>query len=164
VKENKALEVHKKDIELLLQCIAEIPELHYVIQSPVIRSDEKIRLFEASFSGAFSPTTQVFIKLILEKRREEYLAGICRHFLSLLKMEQGIRSARVVTATPLDENLRKSIVGLIAKKFNATVELQEAVDESIIGGFILRVDDQQLDASISSKLNRIKSELINSHS
>jgi F-type H+-transporting ATPase subunit delta len=44
------------------------------------------------------------------------------------------------------------------------VELQEAVDESIIGGFILRVDDQQLDASISSKLNRIKSELINSHS
>jgi F-type H+-transporting ATPase subunit delta len=164
VKDDNSFDVQKKDMELLLQCIQEIPELQYVIQSPVIKSGEKSRLIMASFKDSFSPLTISFINLVLNHRREEYLAGISRYFLSLLKNEQGIRSASLVTATPLDEPLRQSIISLIARQFGAKVELQEAVDQKIIGGFILRVDDQQLDASIASKLQRIKNELINSHS
>jgi F-type H+-transporting ATPase subunit delta len=52
----------------------------------------------------------------------------------------------------------------IARRFNAQVELHESVDEKLIGGFVLRVDDQQIDASISTKLERIKSALIQSYS
>jgi F-type H+-transporting ATPase subunit delta len=163
-KEEKALDVLKKDMELLYQCIKEIPELQYVIQSPVIKKAEKIRLFKESFQDSFNPFTFSFINLVLENRREEYLTGISRYFLDLLKANYGIRSADLVTAIPVDENLRKSIIQLIARKFDAKVELHEQVDQNIIGGFILRVDDQQIDASISSKLSRIKRELINSHS
>ena len=87
-------------MELLYQCIHEIPELQFVIQSPVIKVSEKIRLFEESFRTSFSPLTFSFINLVLERRREEYLAGISRYFLGLLKAEQGIQSAELVTATP----------------------------------------------------------------
>lgn len=162
-KENNAFEAMKNDMELLHQCIKELPELQYVISSPVIKVSEKISLFAETFKNIFSPVTHTFIRLVLERRREEYLLGISRHFLSLLKAEGGVKVAELVTAVPLNDALRKSILNFIAHKFNTKVELQESVDEKLIGGFILRVGDQQVDASISSKLSRIKSSLTNSH-
>jgi F-type H+-transporting ATPase subunit delta len=162
VKEDNSLDIQKKDIELLFQCLQEIPELLEVIHSPVMKASEKTRLFDLSFADSFSPLTVKFLHLVLESRREEYLPGICRYFLNLIKAEQGIQSAELVTAAPLDEKLRQSIIGLITKKFKSKIDLHEKVDGSLIGGFILRVGDQQLDASLSSKLEKIKNELINS--
>lgn len=162
-KENNASEQMKNDMELLHQCIQELPEMQYVISSPVIKVSEKVSLFAETFKSAFSPTTQTFIKLVIERRREEYLQGIARHFLYLLKADSGIKVAEVVTAIPLDEKLRKSILQFIRNKFHVSVELQESIDEQLIGGFILRIADQQVDASISTKLSKIKSTLTNSH-
>jgi F-type H+-transporting ATPase subunit delta len=162
VKEENSLEKHKEDIELLYQCVREIPELKFVIQSPVIKASDKIRVFEESFREGVSPLTLSFLRLVLEHRREENMEGIARYFLTLVRAEQGIRSAELVTAKPVDDALRQSISQLIAKKFNTKVDLHEQVDPSIIGGFVLRVGDQQIDASISSKLKRIKRELIQS--
>jgi F-type H+-transporting ATPase subunit delta len=163
-KESNSFDALKKDMELLYQCIQEIPELQFVIESPVIKVSEKIKLFEESFRTSFSELTTSFINLVLERRREEYLAGISRYFLSLLKTEQGIQSAELVTAVPLDETLRQSVLQYITRKFNTKVELHESIHDELIGGFILRVGDRQVDASIASKLARIKTALINSHS
>jgi F-type H+-transporting ATPase subunit delta len=163
-KETNSFDPMKRDMELLYQCIRELPELQFVIQSPVIKVSEKNRMFEEAFKGAFTATTFSFIKLVLERRREEHLVDISRYFLSLLKSEQGIQSAELVTATPLNDTLRQSILNFISRKFNTQVELHESVDNNLIGGFILRVGDQQVDASIASKLARIKTELIESNS
>jgi F-type H+-transporting ATPase subunit delta len=127
-----------------------------------MKASEKIRLFDLSFGESFSPLTLTFIHLVLESRREEYLTGICRYFLDLIKAEQGIQDAELVTASPLEDKLRQSIIRLITRKFASKVDLHEKTDSSIIGGFILRVGDQQIDASLSSKLEKIKNELINS--
>ena len=164
-KDAGSFELLKKDIELLYQCIREIPELQFIIHSPVIKVSEKTRLFNEMFRSSFDPLTLKFINLVLEQRREEYLAGISRYFLDLMRTEQGVKPAEIVTAVPLDESLRQSILKLIAAKCNVRrVELNETVDGKLIGGFVLRVGDQQLDASIASKLKRIQNELINSHS
>ncbi|MBN2482004.1 MAG: ATP synthase F1 subunit delta [Bacteroidales bacterium] len=159
-KEDNSLNVLKKDIEFLYQGIGEIPELQYVIQSPVIRTKEKIRLFEVAFKSIFSQLTFTFIRLVLENRREEYLAGMARYFLDLLKTDQNIQSAEFISAASINEKIRKSITQLIEQKFKSSVELQETVDKNIIGGYILRVGDLQIDASIASKLKLIKKELI----
>jgi len=163
-KENNAFESMKNDMALLYQCIHDLPELQYVIQSPVIKVSDKVKLFGETFKSSFSPITLSFITLVLENRREEYLLGISRYFLTLLKTEQGIQSAEIVTAIPLNEELKKSLLHFITTKFKTKVDLNETVDEKLIGGFILRVGDQQLDASISNKLAQIKSSLTNSHS
>lgn len=163
-KESGVLDDLKKDIELLYQCIFEIPELQYVIHSPVIKTAEKARLFEELFHTSFHTITLSFILLVLDRRREEYLAGISRYFLTLMKAEQGIQPAEVVTVVPLDESLRQSVLRFISRKFKAQVELNEAVNEKLIGGFILRVGDLQIDASLASKLKRIQHDLINSQS
>jgi F-type H+-transporting ATPase subunit delta len=163
-KEGNSLEAVKTDMIFLNQCLSEVPELQFIIQSPVIKVSEKIKLFEEAFRDAFHSLTASFIKLIVEKRREEHLAGISRYFVSLMKTEQGIKPAELISATPLNESLRQSLLNYITRKFNTQVELQESVDEKLVGGFILRIGDQQVDASISSKLERIKTALINSQS
>jgi F-type H+-transporting ATPase subunit delta len=163
-REGKDLEALKSDMETLYQCVREVPELQQILRSPVIKVSEKIKIFEGTFRETFSPVTLSFIKIIIERRREEYLEGISRYFLSLLKSEEGVQQADLITAVPLNEALRKSILNFIHKKFKTKVDLNEQVDEKLIGGFILRVGDQQVDASISSKLERIKKSLINSHS
>lgn len=160
-KDANSLDILKKDMELLSQCIQEIPELHFVIHNPVLKTSEKLRLFKESFQNSISSIALSFINFVIENRREEYLTGISRYFLTLLKTEQGIRTAEIITAAPLDESLRKSIIQLIARKFDSKVELHEETDKSLIGGFVLRVGDQQVDASIANKLKRIRNELIN---
>jgi F-type H+-transporting ATPase subunit delta len=162
VKEDHALEVHQEEMVSLYQCIREIPELKMIIESPVIRASEKMKLFREAFGSSFSGTTMKFIDMVLEGRREEHLAGICRYFLDLIKKEKGIRSAELVTAFKADDKLKQSIIRLVSKRFGGQVELHEKTDTSLIGGFILRVGDQQIDASISSKLEKIKNELTNS--
>ena len=163
-KESNSLDMLKKDIEYLSLCLKEIPELQYIIESPVLKGSEKINMFGEAFKSVFSPLTHKFIRLVLKSRREEYLAGIARYFLSLLRTEQNIQSAEFVTATVIDANIRKSVIQLITKKFNTRVDLQESIDKRLIGGFILRVGDEQIDASIAAKLSHIKKELIHSHS
>jgi F-type H+-transporting ATPase subunit delta len=163
-KENKTFEALKSDMETLFQCVREVPELNAMLRSPVIKLAEKYMIFENTFKDSFSPVTLSFIKIVLERRREEYLEGIARYFLSLIKREQGVKQAELVTAVPLNEALRKSILNFIHKRFKSEVELSEVVDEKLIGGFVLRVGDQQIDASIASKLERIKKSLISTNS
>jgi len=158
-KEENSLNELKSDMELLYVCIGEVSELQFILSSPLIKSAEKARLFRSAFEGAFSPLSITFTNLVFENRREDYLGGISRYFLTLLKKEQGILDAELVSAAPVTDPVRQSIVQLIEKKFKAHVELAEKTEPGLIGGFILRVGDQQLDASLSGKLKRIRTSL-----
>ena len=81
---------------------------------------------------------------------------ISKSFISLYKKSKKIKEVVVTTAVPLDENLRKDLMQFLKKETNSEIELKEAVDESLIGGAIIRMDDIQFDASISSSLKSLK--------
>jgi F-type H+-transporting ATPase subunit delta len=68
----------------------------------------------------------------------------------------------LTTAVKVDDSVREQVTGLISQIFKTTVELKENVDPEIIGGFILQIDDNYIDASIKNKLRKIKKELIGS--
>jgi len=104
----RSFELLKKDIELLYQCIREIPELQFIIHSPVIKVSEKTRLFNEMFRSSFDPLTLKFISLVL-KHAGRIPGRISRYFLDLMRTEQGVKPAEIVTAVPLDESLRQSI-------------------------------------------------------
>jgi len=163
-KETASLDQFQSDMGLLYQCIKEIPELQYVIHSPVIKTSIKIKLFKDMFDTSFNKLNMSFVNLVLDHHREEYLEGISRYFLSLIKTERGIQSAELVTAVTLDDSLRQSIIKLIMKKIGASnIELKESTNDKLIGGFVLRIGDQQIDASISTQLKRIQKELLESN-
>jgi F-type H+-transporting ATPase subunit delta len=155
-------QIVKTDIEGIFACINGSEELTGFLASPLLKGSEKVRIMGTLFQKEVHPLTFKFIELLFDHKRELYLAGICRNFLQLYKASKGIKEALITTAIALSDAHKKEIHSYINKKFKMDVELSERVDPSIIGGFILRIEDQQINASIQSKLNKIKRELINS--
>jgi len=94
-----------------------------------------------------------------KKRRENILSEIAAAFESLWKEKQGIVPVTLVSSIELDNTSKDSILAKVKGIVNGTIELTEEVDESILGGFILKMDDKQIDASVRSQLNNLKQRL-----
>jgi len=130
-----------------------------LLESPVVDSGTKFRVLSSLFSGRINSLTLDFLKLVTAKKREEYISGMCRHYIHLYKKEMGIMQAHIGTASKLHDDTKDEIISMIKKAFKAEIELEEKVNGDLIGGFVLRVEDKQLDASVKGKLKMIKKEL-----
>ena len=108
------------------------------------------------FSGKLNKVTDAYIQLITAKKREIYLAEIANEFINQYKEKKEILTAIVTTANGIDDVIRKKVMEIVKGVSTSEVVLQEKIDKSIIGGFIIRVGDKQVDASIARKINRLK--------
>ena len=99
-----------------------------------------------------------FFEIITRKGREPFLEGIAREFVLKYKKFKGIQTAVITSAVGLDDKLRKEVYRLISESVKSEVELIEKVDKRIIGGFVLRMEDKQYDASIASELRKLTKE------
>ena len=150
-KEKGILENVIADVKLLIKSLGEIPELAEVFQNPIVKPSGKKAFVSSLLKGKVSEETIDFLNLEIENGREMY---------TIYRKEQGITAVTLTSATPLSKEQEKSVADLVKKTRNTEVELQTKVDPSLMGGFILRVEDQQYDASVSSRLKQIKKELI----
>jgi len=158
--ETKFHENVKSDIETMLSCIQGSHEFVFFIETPLIKSNEKKHIIDEMFSKRLNDLTLRFLHLLVEKRREMYLKSICLYFLHYYKILLGIKEAVITTAKPLARQHRDEIFDFISRKFKVTIELSEKVNPDIIGGFILQIEDQRINASLRNQLNKIKRELI----
>jgi F-type H+-transporting ATPase subunit delta len=94
--------------------------------------------------------------IITNKNRESILPAIAKQFINLYTEHKGIQKAEITSASPLTDDQKKSVTKIVKDYTGKEVELTEHIDESLIGGFILRVGDQQIDDSIRRKLNDLK--------
>lgn len=160
--EEAKTEAIRKDIDAILLTIAESEEFKQFLLSPIIKGPVKGRLFGEIFSGKIEKITLTFLELLAKNRREQFLTSACIQYLALYNDSKGVKQGTITTSRPLSDDHRKEVLSYIKKKFKIDLDLVENIDESIIGGFKLRIEDKQLDASIQSKLKRIETELINS--
>lgn len=148
------------DMENFLELIKNVPDLTHLLQSPVIGPAKKLEILSAVFTGKVQSLTLSFFRLVIEKKREEHLPGMARMYIDLYKQAKGIKIANLKTAVPIEKETRDELIRMIRKTFDSEIELHEEIDKDLIGGFILQVEDQQLDASITGQLKKIKRELI----
>ncbi len=160
--EEKLTDRIKKDIELIQESIQESPEFDEFIQSPLIKEREKIRILNEIFKESINNLTLRFLHLLVTNKREQYLLLMCMNYLQIFKKEKGIKEGVLITAHALNKEHAEEIGKFIRKKFKLDIEFKKQVDPSIIGGFKLKIDDKQIDASIANKINKIRTELINS--
>lgn len=160
--EEKVIDEVNDDITALSAIIKESPEFSSVINSPTLKISQKKDILEVLFKGKMTDLTLNFLVLLVENKREMYIEDICRNFHDQYKKDQGIKEAVFTTTYKLDDASRAQVEKKIANIFSSKIKLNEKVDEDIIGGFTLKVDDQLVDASIASQLIKIKRELINS--
>lgn len=158
-REQGILDDVRKDMEMILAAVSDLTEVKSLLESPVVDSRKKTAILVSLFEGKISDLSLDLLRLVTGNNREEYLAAICRHYIKLYKEEKGIKMASIETATPLTKEIRQEMLTIITRAFNAEIELQEEVKKDLIGGFVLRVEDRQLDSSVKGKLARIKKEL-----
>lgn len=146
------------DLQLFASTLKENRELQMLLRNPVVPPNQKHEIFESVFNGTLHEITYQFLDLLLKKRREPDLDSICDGLFHLYKQAHNIKTALIVTAQPLSDELRTKIVSLLTEQTRATIELKEVVDPYIIGGFVIQMDDFFLDSSILSKINKLRQE------
>ncbi|HRK53753.1 MAG TPA: ATP synthase F1 subunit delta [Cyclobacteriaceae bacterium] len=149
-------EVHN-DMQLINKTCNDNFELVSLLRSPIIKSDKKKAILYEIFEGRVHQLTLAIIDIITRKKREAILPSIAREFHNAYNDFKGIQKATITSAIALDTEIRKEIEDMVKKLSDKkTIELDEKVDSSLIGGFILNIGDKQVDASISSKLKALK--------
>lgn len=146
----------------VLHCFAQNPGLSTTLEDPLLSSEEKNKLLSTVVSGGGKEGEVMlrYFSLMIEKRREAYIASSLRSYMDLYRKSEGIAVVKIITAVPLEKEMEDKILSRISKMLGKKVELQKSVDPAIEGGFIIDIDDYRLDASVASRLRQIRRQLI----
>jgi F-type H+-transporting ATPase subunit delta len=127
-------------------------------------SDKKLNVLRALFAKGANPLTLSFFQIISRKNRENILLDVAKEFVVQYNLYRSIQVAEVTSTTALTEGQRNQLVALV-KQISGLKEVQlvEKINPSLIGGFVLKVNDRQLDESISSKLNALRIQFAQNH-
>lgn len=160
--ERNILEATYKDIQFLHAVSKVNREFVMVLKSPIISPEKKGLILESVTKGKIGELTASFIKLLIKKSRETNLPEITTAFIDQYKEHKQIYTVRLVTASPVSEELKQEIVNKVKSQTHMkNIDLTASVDESLIGGFVLQVGDTLIDASISYDLGAIRKQFLN---
>lgn len=157
--EQNALEDVHRDMQLFDQICTQSRDFWLLLKNPIINHEKKLHVLESLFKDKVHHMTASFFEIITRKNRESVLASIAKEFHRQYNVFKGVEQAVVTTTFAINDQLRehfKQIVDQTEGTGDGGVELAEVVDESLIGGFVLKIGGQQLDASILSKLKELK--------
>ena len=152
------LEKVAADMAYMHKVCSEEKEFVILLNSPIIKSDKKISIFNSLF-GDFDRLSSMFIDLIAKNRREYMLGDIAASFDAQLKAHKGIVPVTLISAKPLNAKTKDMIMEKISASVKGKLEVNQEIDESLIGGFIVRMDDKQIDASIATQFKNLKQRL-----
>ncbi len=157
----QVLEQVKADMENFSQTVRSSRELALMLRNPIINNFKKESAIKAIFSAHFHTLTIRFFELVIRKNRSYILQETAAEFLKLYNSLMGIQVATLVTAAEISDNLKGRFLEIVKKiSQKPRVELIHRIDPAIIGGFILKVGDRQIDDSITSQLRKLRTELI----
>ena len=108
-----------------------------------------------------NPITERLLDLLIHNKRVAIISDIAGCFIQLYNKNNNIKEAIVITASPIDKDLERKILSQIKIPAAKSINLINLVDSSIIGGFIIRYDGKEYNASIKQNLKNLKTELIN---
>lgn len=158
VQQNALDKVHE-DMLLFSKVVDENRNFELLLRNPIVKHDKKRDILEQLFKGKVHPLTMAIFDIITKKNREPLLPAIAAEFHNSYNEFKGIRKASVTTATPLEAPARTQLEQLVKKYSDRQqVELVEHVDKDMIGGFVLKIGDRQVDASLKNKLKALKLE------
>lgn len=156
--ENGKIEEIKKDIDLLYET-CKIVEFNTFLNSPILQTSKKITVLQNTFTGKIQQAVLDFIIIMTKNRREPFLKIITLNFLQLYRKHHNITESEITTAVSISAQNKQKLQNLLQQHFKGTITIKNTIVPDIIGGFILKINDKQLDASIKGQLNTYKQQL-----
>lgn len=146
------------DMNLVHNTIEQSRELQLLLKNPLLHSKKKKTIIKAIFESHVGKTVLTYLMIIVQKDRETYIRDIAMQFVVLYKEYYNIKTAYLSTAGQVDDVIRQTIVQTLKEQLNADIELVEELQQELIGGIILKVDDQEIDMSLKKRLNELSRE------
>ena len=155
--DQKSEETVNNDMKLIAKTVSQNADLESALKNAIAKPDTKKEILNQIFTG-LNPLTSKMFDVLVDNNRIDAVAEVASKYNELYEAHIGKEKATVTTAVAMTEDLEIKVMAKIKELTSKSVELENIVDESIIGGFILRVGDIQYNASIASKLNKLKRE------
>jgi len=148
------------DMKSIIAAVNSSPDLKDFLASPIITSEVKMNVLSEVFGSVQADTKSLF-RLLQENKRFQILEAIATQFNVQFDEMNGVEVAKVTTAFPIPADLEAKILAKATAMSTKKITIQNTVDPSIIGGFILRIGDKQYNASVSNRLQELKREFSN---
>ena len=145
-----------EDVAALLNLLEESGELRQFLASPVVSAENKKAVLQQIGGEELHPFMKNFLKILVDRRRIVFLEGICKHYQALLRKLNQAVLAEVASAVELTDEQKQSVREKVIAMTSANqVELNTKIDPDLIGGVIIKVGSQVVDASLRGQLRRI---------
>jgi F-type H+-transporting ATPase subunit delta len=148
------------DMKSIIAAVNSSADLKDFLASPIITSEVKMNVLSEVFGSVQADTKSLF-RLLQENKRFQILEAIATQFNAQFDEMNGVEVAKVTTAFPITADLESKILAKATAMSTKKITIQNTVDPSIIGGFILRIGDKQYNASVSNRLQELKREFSN---
>ena len=137
------------------------PDFVAVLRSPIIKPGTKEKIIESITTGRVNIITSSFISLLVRKGRETNLPEIAIAYIEQFNELRDIHQLKITTALPISEALKNEIVNTVKMSTSLKhIEVETAVKEELIGGFVLEMEGKLIDASILRDLKDIKKQFM----
>ena len=137
-----------------------IAQFNEVLADPIVAQEEKVKLLEMTVGEPLHDCLKQFIAFVAEQHREDKMLLIAMKYMEMYRENHNILSTQLTAATALPEETYNKIKAYVEQTFSAEVEMDARIDPSLIGGFILDIENNRMDASVAGQLNALKNKLI----
>ena len=157
--ENSINEVYK-DMNFINELNSGSLDFKNLLSNSQINFQDKKKLILSLIKQSNS-LTEKLIDLLIHNKRVKIIGDIASSFIQLYNKHNNIKEATIITASPINNELESKILSMINIKDAKSVNLTKVVNPNIIGGFIIRFDGKEYNASVKQNLNNLKTELTN---
>jgi F-type H+-transporting ATPase subunit delta len=145
-----------EDVSALLELLNSSEDLRNFLAHPLTKADVKKSVLQQVTGDQLHPYTRNFLNLLVDRGRILFIEGICKQYQALLRKQNQTVLAEVISTVELNEEQQRSVREKVTAMTNARqVELATKIDPDLIGGVIIKVGSQVVDASIRGQLRRI---------
>lgn len=158
--EKKSLEQVSDDMTMLEDTLSKSKELKVVLKSPVINKDKKESIIKEIFAEKINSLTLDFLLFVNNKNRENLLLDITKRYNEIRNIKLNRVEAEVVSSINFSDEQKNIMQQQLKELSNKEVIPNFTTDESLIGGFTVKINDTVIDASVKQQLKKLRKSLV----
>lgn len=148
------------DLSYVRDTLNEHTELRAYLNQPIIGIEQKLAVLEKIFSNAIGKMALQFLYVMVNRGRESYIVPAITGYIAKSRESRNITEAFVRVAAPLDDVAKEKLLKKLETLTGKQVILEVAIDESILGGMVIRIGDKVIDASVARNLKELEKSLL----
>lgn len=148
-----------EELNAVVETLKSNKDFYSVLKSPLVGKGDKKNLLEKVYGTQLSDNLNNFLKIIVDKDRATVIEAVQKSYKNLLNEKNNIIEGIAITAIAMSQEEIKQLEAKLSSKYNKNVTLENKVDESILGGVLVRLGNEEIDGTVKNRLSKMKDQL-----